>query len=284
MIYDCFTFFNELDLLELRLHEMNSVVDRFVIVESKVTFQGNEKPLHYRNNQERFAKFRDKIIHVVSDGPNREELEGYRTTKSEAFAREYYQRDQFARGLAEAKPDDMIIVSDVDEILSAKRLSDVLADNAAAYLAVFPRQDYHFFVNRALLKQKNLLGPRMVRYDRYPGGQLLRNSRGPASRSLEVATWRHVHARLWNAVNCRIALPIKFVTGAVWHFTSIGGWEKWRAKVDAYAHEERKEGALYKNEKAIETFIQKETRSVPIHELPEYVMQNKERFPFYEAH
>jgi len=94
MIYDCFTFFNELDLLEIRLNVLKDVVDRFVLVEATQTFTGRPKPLYYKENAARFAAFADRIIHVVVDdfsaadsdggsvdvgtdkGGNREVLEG----------------------------------------------------------------------------------------------------------------------------------------------------------------------------------------------------------------
>jgi beta-1,4-mannosyl-glycoprotein beta-1,4-N-acetylglucosaminyltransferase len=61
-VYDCFTFFNELDLLEIRLNELNDVVDYFVLVESKRSFQNKPKECHYLNNKDRFEKFNHKII------------------------------------------------------------------------------------------------------------------------------------------------------------------------------------------------------------------------------
>jgi len=67
MIYDCFSFFNELDLLEIRLHELDPVVDKFVLVEASKTFQGKDKPLFYDENKERYKEFSEKIIHVVVD-------------------------------------------------------------------------------------------------------------------------------------------------------------------------------------------------------------------------
>ena len=65
MVYDCFQFFNELDILKIRLHVLNPVVDRFVISEATETFSGLKKPLYYEENKELFAEFADKIIHVV---------------------------------------------------------------------------------------------------------------------------------------------------------------------------------------------------------------------------
>jgi hypothetical protein len=66
-LFDCFLFYNELDVLEIRLSELEPLVDYFVIVESRVTFQGAPKPLHFQLNQERYARWAAKIIHVVVD-------------------------------------------------------------------------------------------------------------------------------------------------------------------------------------------------------------------------
>ena len=60
-IYDCFLFFNELELLEIRLNVLNDVVDYFVLVESTKTFTNHDKPLHYQENKEKFKDFNDKI-------------------------------------------------------------------------------------------------------------------------------------------------------------------------------------------------------------------------------
>ena len=63
-VYDCFTFFNEIDLLEIRLNELNDVVDYFVIVEGTQTFQNKPKPSYYLENKKRFKDFESKIIRV----------------------------------------------------------------------------------------------------------------------------------------------------------------------------------------------------------------------------
>ena len=70
MVYDCFQFFNELDILKLRMHVLSDVVDKFVISESTVTFSGDKKPLYFQENEEMFAEFSDRIIHrIVDDTP-----------------------------------------------------------------------------------------------------------------------------------------------------------------------------------------------------------------------
>lgn len=107
MIYDCFQFFNELDILKIRMNVLKDVVDRFVISESTVTFSGKKKPLYYAENREMFAEFEDKIIHqVVDDTPN-----------VNPFERDSFQKCAVKRPLEKlCKDDDIIIFSDVDEI------------------------------------------------------------------------------------------------------------------------------------------------------------------------
>lgn len=115
MIYDCFTFFNELDLLEIRLNILNDVVDKFVLVEATKTHSGKDKPLYFNENKERFKDFEDKIIHIIVDDFPQLDI-----SKKDKFGNrwilENFQRDAIMRGLSECKPSDIILISDVDEI------------------------------------------------------------------------------------------------------------------------------------------------------------------------
>ena len=108
MIYDCFTFFNELDVLEIRLHVLAEVVDRFVLVEARQTFQRGTKPLYYAENRDRFAAFTDRIEHVVVDE--------FPDEAAGAFGCEAWQRNAIRLGIRDAGVGDTILVSDVDEI------------------------------------------------------------------------------------------------------------------------------------------------------------------------
>lgn len=106
-VYDCFLFFNEFEVLNIRLHELYDSVDYFVLVESEETFRGSPKPFHFENNKERFAPFLDKIIHIkVSD----------HFVTNDPWEREEFQRNQISRGLGNCGPHDIIFISDVDEI------------------------------------------------------------------------------------------------------------------------------------------------------------------------
>lgn len=100
---------DELDMLECRLAELeDSPVYRHVLVEAPVTHRGVPKPLYYQENQARFARWADKIIHVVAHPPG----------ASDPWDREHAQRDAAWEVLKDAAPYDRLLLSDIDEIPS----------------------------------------------------------------------------------------------------------------------------------------------------------------------
>jgi len=109
MVFDCFTFADELDLLEFRLRHLWDLVDAFVICEAPLTFAGNPKELVFIKNQGRFAWAMSKIRHVVCDTlvPN--------TKPNERWHNETRQRNFIFKGIKDAKAGDTIILGDVDE-------------------------------------------------------------------------------------------------------------------------------------------------------------------------
>lgn len=109
MIYDCFLFHNELDLLECRLRELEDAPVKHVLAEAAVTHQGTPKPFYYAENKERFSAWEDKIICIMLDEA---ELDAPGDNHRRAIA----QRRLLMLGLRNALPDDLIILSDVDEI------------------------------------------------------------------------------------------------------------------------------------------------------------------------
>lgn len=108
-VFDAFTVFNELDLLELRLNILDPHVDKFILVESRQTFMGDEKLLYYEENKERFAKWNDKIIHIVA--PNIE-------IQSVPFERHWFCYELIEKELQKHDPEDIAYCSDLDEIWS----------------------------------------------------------------------------------------------------------------------------------------------------------------------
>lgn len=109
MLVDAFMFYNELDILELRLEVLDRYVDRFVLVESEVTHVGGPKELHFENNKERFAKWLPKITHVIMTAAEAPKDEN-------PWAREKFQRHCIIKGLDDVPNDAIVMISDVDEI------------------------------------------------------------------------------------------------------------------------------------------------------------------------
>jgi beta-1,4-mannosyl-glycoprotein beta-1,4-N-acetylglucosaminyltransferase len=116
-VYDCFMFFNEIELLKMRLEELDGVVDYFVLVESSETQRGDPKPLYFNENRQLFEKYLSKIIHVIVDE---------RHPEMALWERENFQRNCIARGLQHCNPSDLIIISDLDEIPRPELIKELL--------------------------------------------------------------------------------------------------------------------------------------------------------------
>lgn len=213
-IYDCFTFNNELDLLELRLEEMSEGVDHFVIVEADHTFQGAPKDLHLKNNWDRFSKWHTKIIHVeITDMPN----------DGNAWHNEHHQRNSILRGLVNAAEDDFVIIGDVDEILRLSVLKD-LKENPRD-LVGFRMPYFNFKLNYMLNSGGEIyhvwsVGSRK-KYLK-PNPENFRNRRF----SLQGSAYNFDNG------------SIKVYEHAGWHFTYLGDTEWVRNKIRSFAHSE----------------------------------------------
>ncbi|WP_152286606.1 glycosyltransferase family 17 protein [Flavicella marina] len=111
-LIDCFTFFNELDLLEIRLKYLNQHVDYFVIIEADTGFNGVKKDFILQKELNRFKDFKDKIIYVPLQMPM------FSKSKKEALKREKFQRNAISLGLDKIAldPKDIVMISDIDEI------------------------------------------------------------------------------------------------------------------------------------------------------------------------
>ena len=120
-IIDSFIFYNEIDLLYYRLSILNEFIDKFILVESTLTFTGELKPLFYLENKNKFEKFNDKILHIIiNDMPYKQPNINYNLNNQ--WANEYHQRNCIKRGVEQLinqnflNDEDIILTSDVDEI------------------------------------------------------------------------------------------------------------------------------------------------------------------------
>ncbi len=137
MVYDCFQFFNELDILKIRLNVLSPVVDKFVISEATETFSGLPKPLYYEENKELFAEFRDKIIHVVVED----------TPKGDTHYRDTFQKNAVTRGLKGCTDEDIIIFSDLDEIPNPDKIREILQNFQKDKIYHFAQRLFYCYLN-----------------------------------------------------------------------------------------------------------------------------------------
>ena len=153
-IFDCFMFYDESMLLDVRLNILNKFVDYFIIVESEFFHNGKKRQLKF--DIKNYDKFKDKIIYIVQkDQPsgilsiNENDNEGIKSSKliKNAHLRENHQRNQIVQGLTNAQPDDLILISDVDEI---PNLEIVNLKETKNKFIIFEQKIFYYKFNRIL--------------------------------------------------------------------------------------------------------------------------------------
>ena len=153
MIFDCVTYKNEDIILDLRLNVLDEFVDKFIIVEATKDHAGNAKKLNF--NMEKFKKFENKIRYIIVDDMP-EKVKSFRYNNRwwhENIVRDIYQRNQIMRGLYDAKDDDLIVISDIDEIPDLQKLNE------------FDLKKYAVFSQKFYKYKFNLLSPSQTPYE-----------------------------------------------------------------------------------------------------------------------
>ena len=229
-IYDCFNFFNELDILELRLNILYDYVDYFVIVESSVTHSGQPKPFYLEENKERFSKFWDKIISFkITDTPEDfmnlsntgffdselDKVHHYIRTQTNRFnrntqpdyGRDFFQKESVRRALSNCSEDDVIIISDADEIPNPETLKDLKSLSLGDTIYSLSQPMYSYYLN--MLSDSDWHGSKMGLY-------------------------KNVKELSFNEIRNDSNLTTKIPNGG-WHFSFMGGEEMVRKKITSYS-------------------------------------------------
>lgn len=209
MIFDGFTFFNEIDMLELRLETMWDYVDKFIIVESRKSFTNIDKELNYEKNKDKFKKYWGKIEYIVIDE--------FPTECKNAWDREHYQRDAIYQGIKNASPNDILLISDVDEIISpygVRRAEKILKKKPQEVLRL-ELLNCWYFLNYVDYKLFFLGAP--VAYTFGKKDNANKNLLPQAARD-----WKKCEN-----VQC-----------AGWHFTYMGGMDIIKNKIRSFSHQE----------------------------------------------
>lgn len=138
MVYDCIPFFNELDILKLRLHVLDPIVDKFIIEEATVTFSGQPKELCFEKNREMFREFLPKIEYiVVDDSP----------ADFTTHQRDNFQKNALIKGLTDASDEDVIILSDADEIPDPRTLERIIKEFDPDKVYHLAQRMFYCFIN-----------------------------------------------------------------------------------------------------------------------------------------
>lgn len=145
-VYNCFQFFNELDILEIRLQEGWDTTDYFVIAESSHTHSGLSKEYFLLDNWERFKPYADKIRRIQVDESIEEQRQFFPRDTNE-WVREKYQRFALRNGLYDSQPDDLIIISDCDEVPRSDMIQMIKEDTNVYSRYILNIPHFHFRLN-----------------------------------------------------------------------------------------------------------------------------------------
>ena len=286
-IFDCFMYFDEEVVLDLRLNALDKFIDKFVIVESIFTHKGEQRELNF--NIKKFEKFRDKIIYLVYD-KQPEDLLKIRDQKSDhggyimnALLRENGQRNFISEGLKSAKDDDLILISDVDEI---PNLENINLKRFKEKIIQFRQDMFHYKFNLKLpnftwtgtkgCKKKNLINP-----------QWLRN----------IKDKKYPFFRIDTIFSKTKYISIKFINNGGWHFSNIKSAKEIEHKLKSYLHHREFDINPLKTQQ-IENIIEKKQaiydlnvdkriskfgngcklENYPINKLPLYLQYNKNKY------
>ena len=140
MVYDLIPFFNELDILKIRLGVLDPYVDKFIIEEATTTFSGEKKELCFEKNRNLFKDYLDKIIYIVVD-----EDKNFKVTHE----RDYFQKNHLIKGLDQvgATEDDILIFGDVDEIPNPKELEKIISSFDKSKVYHLAQRNFYVYVN-----------------------------------------------------------------------------------------------------------------------------------------
>ena len=213
-IFDCFMYFDEEVILDLRLNILSPYIDYFIIVESSYTHKGDKRNLKFDINK--FDRFKEKIIYLTYDEiPSgieevfEDDSEGEKSRKLilNAAHRENGQRNYISKGLENAQEEDLVLISDVDEIPNLRNLNLKEIKNE---IILFKQDMFYYKLN---LKMPNLVwsGTKGCKKKNFKNPQWLRN----------IKDKKYPIYRLDTLFSEKKYINLKFINNGGWHFSNI---------------------------------------------------------------
>ena len=288
-IFDCFMYFDESLLLDLRLNYLDKFVDKFIIIECNYNHKGEEKKPTF--NKEKYKKFENKIEYVLlKDQPKNIERINVKDTENEtsdkyilnAIKRENFQRNFIKNCLSEATGNDWIIISDLDEI---PNLSNVNFKNIKNKF-IFFKQDMMYYKFNLKLENCSWVGTKACQMKNLESPQWLRNIKDRS-----YSWWR-----LDTLFSKNKYRNIKFIDDGGWHFSYLKTPEEIEKKLKSYLHhreydlnpigidkikklvEQKKTIYNLKTDQRLNQFKSgNKLNKIDINLLPKYILENKDK-------
>ena len=289
-IYDCFMYFDEDVILDLRLNILNPFIDYFVIVESTFNHKGEKRKLKFDINK--YKKFENKIIYLIFDEEpsgiekvfdTDNEGEVSRKLILNAASRENGQRNFISKGLERANEKDLILISDVDEIPNLEKINwNTFKDQIVLF-----KQDMFYYKLNLRLPDMIWSGSKACRKKYLKSPQWLRN----------VKDKKYSFFRLDTLFSEKKYINIKFINNGGWHFSNIKTAAEIEYKLKSYLHHrefdlnpmsESEIEDIIKNKQAIyDLRVDKKINKIgsgnklvehPLNKLPSYILENIDKY------
>ena len=260
-IYDCFQYFNEDHIVDLRLNILDELVDFFVISESTKTHQGANKKLNFNINS--FTKFKKKIKYIVAD--YNEDINFKNHSGGESLV-EQHQRNSLIKGIEDAHLDDLIILSDTDEIPDLTKLNQI---KKSSKFVAFSQMMFMYKLNLKNLNEKNWIGSKIALKKNISTMQNLRDLKFK-----KYPFWRFDKKNL------------QIIQGG-WHFSFLQTPQDINTKIKSFSHGEFNTHNITNEEKIKEKISQGvdifdrgfELKKIDIDSsFPDFILKNKKNF------
>jgi beta-1,4-mannosyl-glycoprotein beta-1,4-N-acetylglucosaminyltransferase len=286
-VISCSQFFNELDLLQIKMHTLDPIVDYFVISESTKTHSGLDKPLYFEENKDRFKEFEHKIIHqIITDTPSdytnleynndldhdhivdKINNQTHWNKNVESYGRDSWEKESLIIPIFQIPnldyQNDIVLLSDLDEIVRPSALKKAIDNYIPFQVYHFQHQMFYYYLN--IEKNEEWYGTLMTSF-----GNFYHNS------------------------FCEMRTNKKgiFIDNGGWHFTYQGGLDKIRQKIHSWGEQSLNTDIVNNNlENNFENFIALERdlffrqskfiiRDINDGTFPEYIVENKDKFSDY---
>jgi len=287
-IFDCFLYFDEDLVLDLRLNYLDKFVDKFIIVECSYNHKGEKRKPQF--NLDKFSKFKNKIKYILinEDSPDLEKIDTNDTNADgkyimNAVKRENFQRNSIIKGLDDASDNDWILISDLDEIpnLEKNNLSEI-NDHL-----VFFKQHMIYYKFNLMLENYPWIGSRACKKKNLKSPQWLRNikDRSYPWWRLDVYFSENKYTK------------VKIIENGGWHFSYIKSPEDIEKKLKSYLHHREYDLNPLGIEKIKKMINEKKTiynlkvdmrtnkfdggnelKKIDLNLLPSYISNNKNKF------